>query len=68
MLDRSTDLHTQTDTQLELALIELRANIAYLQDTLQNLGASAVRDQQLAQQRALIENVQRELSHRRKPT
>ena len=68
MLTNASNLHLQTDTQLELAILELRANVAHLQEVLHNLGPAPGRQRRLVEQRALMEAVQRELSHRCKLT
>ena len=60
------DIHHMTDTQLELASMDLRAQIAQLVEVLHDLGPSQLRDSQLAERRTQLEEIERELTHRRK--
>ena len=60
------NVHHMTETQLDLAILDLRAQIAHLVEALHDLGPSLVREQQLAERRRQLEAIERELNHRRK--
>ena len=60
------DVHLMTETQLELAIMDLRAQIAHLVEALHDFGPSGVRATQLTDRRRQLEEIERELNHRRK--
>ena len=59
------DIHNMTETQLDLAIMDLRSQIAQLVEVLHDLGPSHLREAQLAERRRQLAEIERELTHRR---
>jgi hypothetical protein len=62
------DIHRMTETQLDLAIMDLRGQIAHLVEVLHDLGPSHQRHTRLAEKRRQLQEIERELTHRRKLT
>jgi len=63
---RRIDVHKLTPTQLDHLRAELREEISSLRAVLHDLGPSLQRESALLERRGLLEQVERELAHRRK--